>query len=159
MGRVFANGPGDLGSIPGRVIPNTFKMVLDTFLLNTQQYKVCIEGKVEQSKERSNPPLHLYSSYWKGSLLVALDYGRQFCLLILIPTYINTDKYQYLHEFMSHWAPHYSAWCHIEAKSFVNYYINTYIYDYLHILITRYINTYFHHPWNIACVTLKVGER
>ena len=24
VGRVFANGPGDMGSIPGRVIPNTF---------------------------------------------------------------------------------------------------------------------------------------
>ena len=42
VGRVFANGPGDLGSIPGRVIPKTLKMVLDTFLLNTQQHKVCI---------------------------------------------------------------------------------------------------------------------
>ena len=27
----------------------TLKMVLDTSLLNTQQYKVCIKGKVEQS--------------------------------------------------------------------------------------------------------------
>ena len=36
VGRVFANGPGDLGSIPGRVIPKTLKMVLDTSLLNTQ---------------------------------------------------------------------------------------------------------------------------
>ena len=53
VGRVFANGPGDLGSIPGCVIPKTFKMVLDTSLLNTQQYKVRIEGKVEQSRERS----------------------------------------------------------------------------------------------------------
>ena len=35
LGRVFANGPGDLGSIPGRVIPKSLKMVLDTFLLNT----------------------------------------------------------------------------------------------------------------------------
>ena len=26
--RVFANGPGDLGSIPGRVIPKTQKMVM-----------------------------------------------------------------------------------------------------------------------------------
>ena len=34
--RVFANGPGDLGSIPGRVIPKTLKMELDTTLLNTQ---------------------------------------------------------------------------------------------------------------------------
>ena len=39
--------PGDLGSIPGQVIPKTLKMVLDTSLLNTQQYKVCIKGKVE----------------------------------------------------------------------------------------------------------------
>ena len=51
MSRVFANGPGDLGSIPCRVIPKTFKMVLDTSLLNTQHYKVRIKGKVEQSSE------------------------------------------------------------------------------------------------------------
>ena len=45
VGRVFANGPRDLGSIPGRVIPKTLKMVLDSSLLNTQQYKVHIKGK------------------------------------------------------------------------------------------------------------------
>ena len=33
-------GPGDLGSISGCVIPKTLKMVLDTSLLNTQQYMV-----------------------------------------------------------------------------------------------------------------------
>ena len=38
VGRVFANGMGDLGSIPRRVIPKTLKMVFDTSLLNTQQY-------------------------------------------------------------------------------------------------------------------------
>ena len=53
VGRVFANGPGDLGSILGRFKPKTLKMVLDTSLLNTQQYKVRIKGKVKQSKERS----------------------------------------------------------------------------------------------------------
>ena len=53
MDRVFANGPGDLGSIPGHIIPETSKMVLDTFLLNTQQYKVRIKGKMEQFRERS----------------------------------------------------------------------------------------------------------
>ena len=53
-GSVFANDPGDLGSVPGRVIPKTFKMVLDTSLLNTQQYKVLIEDKEEQSRERSS---------------------------------------------------------------------------------------------------------
>ena len=54
VGRVFVNGLGDLGSIPGRVIPKTLKMVVDTFLLNTQQYKVRIKVKVEQSRERSS---------------------------------------------------------------------------------------------------------
>ena len=52
--RVFANSPGDLGSIPGRVIPKTLKMVLDTTLLNTQHYKVRFKGKVEQSWEWSS---------------------------------------------------------------------------------------------------------
>ena len=32
---VFANGLGDRGSIPGRVIPKTQKMVLDATLLTT----------------------------------------------------------------------------------------------------------------------------
>ena len=52
VGRVFAEDLGDLGSIPSRVIPKTLKMVLDISLLNTQQYKVHIEGKVEQSWEK-----------------------------------------------------------------------------------------------------------
>ena len=54
MVRVFANGPGDLGSIPGRVIPKTFKMVLNASWRNIQHYKVRIKGKVEQSRERSS---------------------------------------------------------------------------------------------------------
>ena len=58
VGRVFANGPVDMGSIPGRVIPKTLKMVLDTSLLNTQQYKVhmrhCFLGRLicQQVSER-----------------------------------------------------------------------------------------------------------
>ena len=90
MGRVFANGSADLGSIPGRVIPKTLKMVLDTSLLNTQRYKVRIEGKVEQSKERSSPlPSPRWSSYWKGSLLVALDYDRQLTLFLETMTHMG----------------------------------------------------------------------
>ena len=54
MVRVFANGPGDLGSIPDRVIPKTQKMILDASLLNTQHNKVWIKGKVGQSWERSS---------------------------------------------------------------------------------------------------------
>ena len=52
MFRVFANGPGDRSSIPGRVMPKTKKMVLDATLLNTQYVKVQIKGKS--------------SSPWKG---------------------------------------------------------------------------------------------
>ena len=53
VGKEFANGPRDLGSITVHVIPKTLKMVVDTSLLKTQQYKVRIEEKVEQSRERS----------------------------------------------------------------------------------------------------------
>ena len=41
---MFANGSGDRDSI---IIPKTLKMVLGASLLNTQQYKVRIKGKVE----------------------------------------------------------------------------------------------------------------
>ena len=71
-GWVFANGP--VASY------QRLKMVLDTFLFNTQRYKVRIEGKMEQSREKSSAlpcPTLRCSSYWKGSLLVALDYSRQ----------------------------------------------------------------------------------
>ena len=54
VSRVFANGPGDRSSIPGRVIPKTQKIVHDTAFLNTQHYKVRIKGKVKQSREWSN---------------------------------------------------------------------------------------------------------
>ena len=54
MVRVFANGPGDRGSIPGQVIPKTQKMVLDAALLNSRHYKVRIKGKVEQSRKWSS---------------------------------------------------------------------------------------------------------
>ena len=47
MNRVFANDLEDLGSILGRVVPKTQKMVLDAALLSTQYYKVKIKGKVE----------------------------------------------------------------------------------------------------------------
>ena len=47
---MFANGPRAWGSILGRVIPKTQKIVLDAALINTQHYKVSIKCKVGQSK-------------------------------------------------------------------------------------------------------------
>ena len=88
VGRVLANCPGNLGSILCQVMPKTLKMVLDTSLLDTsQRYKVCIKGKVEQSRERSSAlPTPRCCSYWKGNLRVTLDNGRQ-----LIYIYIYRD--------------------------------------------------------------------
>ena len=87
VSRVFANGPGDLGSKPGRVIPKISKMVLDSSLPNTQQYNVRIEGKVEKSRERSSVLLHFgvivieKGVFWSPSTTVAkvtlLIYERQ----------------------------------------------------------------------------------
>ena len=54
MSGVFANGLADRGSISGRVIPKTQKMILDATLLSTQHYKVTIKGKEEQSWEWSS---------------------------------------------------------------------------------------------------------
>ena len=51
MSRVFANGPGDRGSI--RYTKDS-KMVLDVALLSTQHHKVRIKDKVEQSRDRSS---------------------------------------------------------------------------------------------------------
>ena len=83
----FANSPGDLGSIPDRVIPKTQKMVLDTSLLNTQHYKVRIKGKVEQSRERSSAlPLHLgVVAIEKGAFGSPSTMVAYFTLLILLP--------------------------------------------------------------------------
>ena len=77
---VTANGPGDLGSIPDRVIPKTQKMVLDASLLNTQHYKVRIKGKVKQSRERSS----------------ALPYTLVCCILTRI--HMQTTQYKYTSE-------------------------------------------------------------
>ena len=64
MSRMFAYGPGDRGSILGRFIPKTQKMVLEAALLNTQHDKVRIKGKVEQSREGVAPsPTPWYCSY------------------------------------------------------------------------------------------------
>ena len=95
---MFANGPGDLSSIPGRVIPKTQKMVLDASLLNTQHYKVRIKGKVEQSREGVAPsPTPWCSSYRKGSLRVTLDYGRQLYFYIYLYYIFILYVYIYIH--------------------------------------------------------------
>ena len=72
----------DVRSIPDHVIPKTSKMVLDTSLLNIRYV-----SRVKWSnpgKGVAPSPIRWCSSYWKGSFLIALDYGRQLYLLILL---------------------------------------------------------------------------
>ena len=76
-GRVFTNDPGDQGSISGQIISKTQKVVLDTSLLNTQQYKMWIDP----GKGVSPSPTPRCSCFWKGSLRLSLDYSRQLYLL------------------------------------------------------------------------------
>ena len=54
MSRLFAKSPEHRGSIPGRVIPKSQKMVFDAALLNTQRYKVRIKSKMKQYREWSS---------------------------------------------------------------------------------------------------------
>ena len=87
MVRVFANGLGDLSSIPGRVIPKTQKMVLDASLLYTQHYKVRVKWS-NPGKGVAPSPTPWCSLYRKDSLRVNLDYGRQLTYFILIILYL-----------------------------------------------------------------------
>ena len=76
VGRVFFNGPGERGSIPGGVLPKIPKMVLDACLLNSQQHKAWIKGNAVQSNERSSS-FHL----WRSTKSL---WSQKYCLLISI---------------------------------------------------------------------------
>ena len=92
IGRLFANCPRDWGSIPGRVIPMTQKVVLGISLFNTQLIRYVSRVKwSNQEKGVAPSPTLRCSSYWKGSLQVTLDYGRQLCF-----TYIYIYIYIYI---------------------------------------------------------------
>ena len=74
VGRVFANGPGDLGSIPGCVIQKTLKWYLipTCLTLSNLRYGSSVKwGNLEKGVAPSPTPR--CSSYWKGSLRVTLD--------------------------------------------------------------------------------------
>ena len=78
MGRVFANGPGDQGSMPGWVILKTQKWYIMppclTFSIIRYESRVKWSNRVKGVVLSPTPRC---SSYWKGSLQVAFDYGRQ----------------------------------------------------------------------------------
>ena len=126
MVRVFANGLGDWGSIPGWVIPKIQQKVLDATLLNTKHYELWIKGKVDNPWKGAAPfPTPQCSSYWKGSLQVALDYSHllYFYLYIYIYIYIYT---------------------HTHTHTCIYIYIYIYIYTYISTHLYKHIYTHTH---------------
>ena len=64
-------------------------MVLDTFLLNTQHYKVWIKGKVEQLRERRSNFLYTFG-------VVAIEKGAFRSPLITVANFTFTYIYIYI---------------------------------------------------------------
>ena len=91
-------------NLPGRVIPKTLKMVLDTSLLNTQQYKVGIKGKEEQSRENSSA-LHYAiekGAFWSPTLLT-YHLNNSIVFSGIVKAQISkTNKYFFCHFLMSY---------------------------------------------------------
>ena len=152
---MFTNGPGDRGSILGRVKPKTQKLYLIPPC--NQQYKVRIKylykvrikyvsiiwyllapsniryvSRVKWSnpgKRVAPSPTPRYSSYWKGSLLVA-----NFTLYIYIYIYIKK-----LFIFLHHAFDVFRRLQEDDAKrqKHVDLFILIYIYIYIYIYIER----------------------
>ena len=85
MVRVFTNGPGDHGSIPGRVIPKIKKwyLVPPCLTLSIVRYGSRVKW-VNPGKGVAPSLTSRCSSYRKGNLWVTLDYGCQLYLHIKI---------------------------------------------------------------------------
>ena len=88
VGRVFANGPGNLGSIPGRVIQKKllkWHLVPPCLTLSNIRYVSRIKW-INPTKRVAPFPTPRCSSYWKESILVALNYGHQLYFYLLQKT-------------------------------------------------------------------------
>ena len=74
MVRVFANGPDDLGSIPGRL--KKWYLMPPCLTLTIIRYVSRVKWS-NPGKGLAPSPTPWCSSYRKGNLRVILDYGRQ----------------------------------------------------------------------------------
>ena len=108
--RVFANGLGDRGSIPGRVIPKTQKMVLDPSLLNSIIRKGSRVMWSNPEKGVVPTPILQCSSYWKGSLRVTLDCSRQLYFTYL---FLLVSAYLRLCQPLRWWIPRWMLGCFV----------------------------------------------
>ena len=122
MVRVFTIVPGDRGSISGRFIPKTKKMVLDASKFYIQYYKVRIKGKWSNTgKEVVLSPTPQCSSYWKRRLRVVLNYGRPTYIYILSSSCrtANTDFPDSLAPFERLTWPHRYTHTHTNTHTYI----------------------------------------
>ena len=90
---MFANGLGDRGSIPGRVIPKTLKWYLISPCLTLINIRYVSRAKWSNHQKGLAPsPTPQCSSYWEGSLLADLDYDRQLYFTYIIAKLNKTDQ-------------------------------------------------------------------
>ena len=69
VGRMFTNGPGDLGSIPGRVIPKTLKWYLISPYLTLCNIRYVSTVKQSSKGKGVTPsPASRCCNYWKGAV-------------------------------------------------------------------------------------------
>ena len=96
--RVFTNGLGDMGSIPDRIMPKTFKkwyLIPPCLTLSNIKYVSRVKWS-NPGKGVAPFPTPQCSSDWKGSLLVTLDYSRQLYFYntkVWIP-FVSSTKHQ-----------------------------------------------------------------
>ena len=94
VGRVFANSPRDLGLNPG-LSCHTKDFKNGTPCLTLSQLRYISRVKWSNPGKGVVPsPTPRCSSYWKGSLMVALDYGRH-----LYFTYYSSDSLSFFLSF------------------------------------------------------------
>ena len=94
--RVFANGPGDLGSIPRL---KKWYLMPPYLALSIIRYGSRVKWS-NPGKEVAPFSTPWCSSYRKGNLRVTLDYGRQLYLLIYMHTNIYSYVYTYIHTYI-----------------------------------------------------------
>ena len=83
-GRVFTNRPGDLGSIPGHLLLKTLKkwyLIPPCLTLSSIRYVSRVKWS-NPGKRVAPSTTPWCNNYWKGSLLVTLNYGHQLYFLL-----------------------------------------------------------------------------
>ena len=93
MGRVFANGLGDLDSIPGRVVPKTLKWYLIPPCLSLINIRYVSRVKWGNPREEVASPLRFgvvaieKGAFWSPSTTVA-----NFFFSLFLDNYVQTNK-------------------------------------------------------------------